>query len=206
MSRLIALADIHGEVHKLNNLLNKLQPQLDDQLVFLGDYIDRGYHSKKVIDTLLKLSKTCQCKFLMGNHCYNLLKAKDGNEYFMSQFLEYGGLQTIDSYGSFENIFKIHGEIFKQLKPYYLTDDYLFVHAGIRPDKPLEEQEIEDLLFIRENFYNHKHSLKQKVIFGHTSFKTPLLENDKIGIDLGVGKYDEAKLIAYICNEDRFVY
>jgi serine/threonine protein phosphatase 1 len=79
------------------------------------------------------------------------------------------------------------------------------VHAGIRPDKPLEEQEIEDMLFIRENFYNHKHILKQLVIFGHTSFKSPFIEEDKIGIDTGCGKYENTKLTAYICNENKFV-
>lgn len=206
MSRLIAIADIHGEVHKLNNLLIKLKPQIDDTVVFLGDYIDRGYYSKEVVETLLQLSKTCHCEFLLGNHCYYLLKANEGNDYFKSQFLEYGGLQTIDSYGSIDNIFKIHGDFFCSLKTYYLTDKFLFVHAGIRPDKPLEKQELEDFLFIRENFFNHKHKLKQKVIFGHTPFATPLVESDKIGIDLGVGKFPNAKLVAYICNENRFVY
>ena len=140
----------------------------------------------------------------MGNHEYYLSRINNDN-YAKDFFIEYGGMQTIDSYGSIQNIFKIHGNFFNNLKPYYLTDKYLFVHAGIRPDKTLKEQENVDMFIIRNNFIDFKHLLKQKVIFGHTPFNTPFVEEDKIGIDTGCGKYENAKLTAYICNENKFV-
>ena len=72
--RLIAIGDIHGEIEKLNELLNQLAPQKDDTLVFLGDYIDRGLNSKEVINCLIELSKNTNCIFLKGNHEDLLLK------------------------------------------------------------------------------------------------------------------------------------
>ena len=205
-NRLIAIGDIHGEIHKLNNLLEKLDIKPDDTIVLLGDYIDRGKHSKEVVERLIELSNFCKCEFLMGNHEYYLLEMMNGNKYAKDFFYGYGGIQTIDSYGNFENILKIHGDFFNSLKYYYQTEKFLFVHAGIRPDKHLEEQDEIDMLVIRDNFINHKHKLQQKVIFGHTPFKTPYIEDDKIGIDTGCGKYKDAPLTAYICNEDRFVF
>ena len=187
-------------------LLNRLNLEQEDIVIFLGDYIDRGLYSKQVIDRLIELSKYCNCKFLMGNHEYYLLKMLDGDKYAEKFFLEYGGIQTIDNYGSVENIFKTHSDFFRILKPYYLTDKYLFVHAGIRPDRDIEEQDLFDMLVIRDNFFNKKHILKQKVIFGHTPFEKPYIENDKIGIDTGCGKYANAPLTAYICNENKFIF
>lgn len=202
--RLIAIGDIHGEINKLNSLIKKLNLKSDDTIVFLGDYIDRGKYSKQVVDRLIDLSKFCHCEFLMGNHEYYMLKTIKGlwdKEYYYID----GGEATINSYGSFENILKLHKDFYNNLKYYYLTEDFLFVHAGIRPDKTLEEQEDIDMLVIRNNFIDHKHKIKQKVIYGHTPFETPYTENDKIGINTGCGVYPNAPLTAYICNEKVFI-
>ena len=61
------------------------------------------------------------------------------------------------------------------------------------------------MLLIRGNFLDHKHNLKQKVIFGHTPFKTPYIEDDKIGINTGCGIMPDAPITAYICNENKFM-
>lgn len=204
--RLIAIGDIHGEFSKLENLLNKLEIKQNDTLVFLGDYIDRGLQSKKVVDKLLELSKFCHCEFLMGNHEYYLLKTFDGDknaEYF---FLTYGGVQTIESYGSMEKIFEIHGDFFRNLKPYYMTENYFFVHGGIEPAKEIEKQDLFTMLMIREDFINNPVSIDQKVIFGHTPYKKPLIQKDKIGIDTGSGKYPDAYITAFICDDETFVF
>lgn len=205
MNRLIAIGDIHGEYYKLKSLIEKLELKNSDTLIFLGDYIDRGFYSKEVIDYLLKCEKKCKCIFLMGNHEYYFLKSHK-NEYAKDFFLTYGGIQTIDSYGSYKNILKTHKNFFEKLKPYYSTNNFLFVHAGIRPDKNLDEQETIDFYVIRDNFINYKHKLKQKIIFGHTPFKTPYIEEDKIGIDTGCGKSENGYLTAYICNLNKFIY
>ena len=205
--RLIAIGDIHGEIDKLTSLLDKISPKKDDTLVFLGDYIDRGYNSKEVISTLLKLKKAANCIFLLGNHEDMLLRTKETRkEEDISFWLFNGGITTLNSYGDYVNIFKTHGNFFENLKLYYPTNDYLFVHAGIRPDKLLESQEKEDFLWIRDNFIYKKHKLKKKVIFGHTAFDKPYIEDDKIGIDTGCGKYSDSPLTALICNDETFIY
>jgi len=204
--RLIAIGDIHGEIDKLNSLLDKISPKKSDTLVFLGDYIDRGNSSKEVISTLIKFKKSTNCIFLMGNHEDMLLRTKETRkEEDISFWLFNGGITTLDSYGDYVNTFKTHGNFFENLKLYYSTDKFLFVHAGIRPDKPLDEQEKQDFLWIRDNFINHKHQLKQKVIFGHTIFDEPHIEEDKIGINTGCGIDEDGYLTAYICNENEFI-
>ena len=201
--RLVAIGDIHGDIAKLNSLLDKLDLTKDDTVVFLGDYIDRGENSKEVIERLLRLSKETNCIFLMGNHEEMLLKCvRTKNENDMAVWFMEGGLATYNSYGNVDEIFKLHKDFFKQLRTYYLTEDYLFVHAGIRPDKTLEEQEKFDMLWIRDNFIYAKHKLKQKVIFGHTGFYSPYVENDKIGINTGCGTDDDGYLTAIICGKN----
>ncbi len=206
MGRLIAIGDIHGDIEHLNKLLDKLKPQKDDTFVFLGDYIDRGEHSKEVIERLIDLSYETNCIFLMGNHeqmLLNLLKTKKPED--IEMWLLEGGVQTFDNYGGFVEIFSLHKDFLTGLKPYYLTDEYLFVHAGIRPDIPLKKQDKTDMLWIRDDFIEHKHNLKQKVIFGHTPFYIPYIDDDKIGINTGCGINPDGYLTALICDDETFV-
>ena len=209
--RLIAIGDIHGEIEKLNSLFEKLNLTKSDTLVFLGDYIDRGKHSKEVIERLIKLSEAVNCVFLKGNHEQMLLRGLESKrESDINYWLMNGGRETFENYGGYEKnglieIYRIHFDFFKSLKPFYLTDKYLFVHAGIRPEKPLKEQDESDLLWIRDEFINKKHKLKQKIIFGHTAFYEPYIENDKIGIDTGCGKEEGKCLTAFICEEEKFI-
>lgn len=205
MTRIIAITDIHGELGKLNSLLDKLKIQPTDTIVFMGDYIDRGPNSKGVIDKVISMGKICKCVYLKGSHEYAYLNARKGDEYYDFLFWNYGGVQTVESYGSFEEIYKIHGEFLDSLKPYYLTDKYLFIHAGIRPQVPFEEQKETDFYYIRSEFYSKKHNLPQKIIFGHTDFNEPQVQPDKICIDTGCGKYPNAVLTAIILPEEKFV-
>ena len=145
MSRLIAITDIHGEYEKLCSLLNKIAPQKDDTIIFMGDYIDRGAKSKQVVDKVISMNEVCHCEYLIGSHEYALLHS-NSDKYYEYLFWNYGGDATAECYGSYENIFKIHGEFFNSLKPYYLTEKYLFIHAGIRIGIPLEFQNLVDMV------------------------------------------------------------
>ena len=207
MPRYIAITDIHGELAKLENLLLKLEIRADDIFVFMGDYIDRGPDSKGVIDRVIEQSRYNECVYLIGSHEYAFLHSKQ-DEYYNFLFWNYGGPETVKSYGSFENIYRTHGEFFDKLKYYYLTDKYLFVHAGIDPQYSLEDQSETDLVYIRHKFIYSKHNLPQKIIFGHTEFDKPYIDDDKIGIDLGCGKYKNAHLCALILDNGKedFVY
>ena len=163
--RLIAIGDIHGEIGKLNSLLDKLRLTKSDKVIFLGDYIDRGYNSKAVIERLIKLKKECKCIFLMGNHEDALLNyLENKNSEAKSLWLGLGGATTIDDYKYIHLIPKKHLKFLKSLKPYYKTRDYFFVHGGVRPDKPLEEQEKADLLWINKKLFLVIHLLKNHIL------------------------------------------
>ncbi len=205
--RYIAITDIHGELGKLENLLSKIKTYPNDIFVFMGDYIDRGSDSKGVVERIIEQGNYNKCIYLIGSHEYALLHAQS-DDYYQWLFDNYGGPATERSYGGFQNIFKVHGAFFRNLKFYYLTDKYLFIHAGINPDYSLENQNEVDMVYIRDKFIYSKHNLPQKIIFGHTEFDKPYIDKDKIGIDLGCGKYKHAKLCALILDNgnEEFVY
>jgi serine/threonine protein phosphatase 1 len=202
MSRIIGISDIHGEYEKLSVVIEKIAPKKADTIVFMGDYIDRGAKSREVVDKIIELGDCCNCVYLIGSHEYALLHA-NSDDYYNYLFWNYGGDKTTESYGSFENIFKVHGEFFNSLKPYYVTDKYLFIHAGIRIGIPLDEQDLTDMVYIRSEFYNHKHHLDKKIIFGHTEFDTPQVQDDKICIDTGCGKFKDAPLTAFVSENGK---
>lgn len=204
--RTIAITDIHGELAKLDSVLEKLEINSKDRIIFLGDYIDRGPDSKGVINRLISMNDVCECIYLKGSHEYAYLKAREGDEYYKYLFWNYGGVQTVESYGSFENIYNTHGDFLDSLKSYYETEDYFFIHAGLRPGIPLEDQDERDFFYIRGDFIYKKHNLSKKIIFGHTDFEQPLVQDDKICIDTGCGKYPNAVLTAFICGSEEFVH
>ena len=192
--RIFAIGDVHGCRDKLVRLLGKIPADFErDTIVFIGDYIDRGPDSKGVVDVVLDLMKKCPNVIcLKGNHEDLFINYLSGaNEV---QFIYNGGGTTLRSYGveSYDplSLSPEHRRFFESLKMYYLTPDYLFVHAGIRPTVPLEAQRDHDLLWIREEFIYATHDLDQLIVFGHTPFKEPKVlptksRPDKIGIDTG---------------------
>ena len=205
-NRLIAIGDIHGEVEKLNSMIDRLDLQKQDKVIFLGDYIDRGLNSKAVIERILDLSKKIECVFLKGNHEDMLLKTKiTHSQDDIEHWLLSGGISTYDNYGDYPAIFNTHGKFLDSLKLYHIEQNYMFVHAGINPKKELSEQTKDDLLWIREEFLDNSHNLPYKIIFGHTPFREPLILDDKIGIDTGCGKEKDLPLTAFICDSETFI-
>ncbi len=187
---IFAVGDIHGLYDRLVALIDKLPLKDTDLLVFLGDYIDRGEDSKKVIDFLIRLKKNRNedlTVFLKGNHealFLDFLSGKNQDIFFLN-----GGRKTVESYtvnGSFY-LPDDHLNFFKSLLLYYETDDYIFVHAGLKPAVALEYQNEEDLLWIRGDFIFSDYNFGKKVIFGHTPMKSlmPYFDRNKIGIDTG---------------------
>lgn len=191
MKKIFAIGDIHGCYDQLKALIEKIPIDFSsDTLLFIGDYIDRGPHSAEVVDYLIQLKKRVpEVIFLKGNHEDMLDKFLSGDDRFT--YLLNGGQQTLDSYlnkPAQPESFPIppdHVEFFKSLRLYYETDEFIFVHAGLRPRIPLETQSTEDLLWIRDNFISTKYDFGKRVIFGHTPLKKPLVEPNKIGIDTG---------------------
>ncbi len=207
ISKLIyAIGDIHGCKNSLEKLVKKVSPQSKDTMIFLGDYIDRGPDSKGVIEFLINFLRTHpNTVFLKGNHewmFYEFYKTRDPD---MWRLWEINGANlTLKNYGNIENIPKEHVEFVKNTKIYHIQDGYFFVHAGVKPNKPIEEQRSEDMLWIREEFIYSDNPLKDHiVVFGHTPMKKPLIMSDKIGIDTGCiyGGY-----LTCICLDDRKIF
>jgi len=191
MQKIFVVGDIHGCLEKLVTLMDKLPIDYNqDQLIFIGDYIDRGPSSFDVVRYLIELKKLKpDTVFLKGNHEDMLQNYLDGSDRFTYQLN--GGQQTLDEYlnrSDKKDAFPIpseHLEFFNSLKLYYQTDDFIFVHAGLREKVPLESQDRMDLLWIRDEFIHSKFDFGKRVIFGHTPFKEPMLQPNKIGIDTG---------------------
>jgi serine/threonine protein phosphatase 1 len=191
MQKIFVVGDIHGCFDKLCALMDKIPINFNrDQLIFIGDYIDRGSSSLEVVDYLVDLKKKLpDTIFLKGNHEDMLENYLDGSDRFT--YLLNGGQRTLDAYLNRPNnpgeypVPPAHLKFFKSLHLYYQTDDYIFVHAGLRKKVPLESQKTVDLLWIRDEFIFSDFDFGKRVIFGHTPFKDPLVQTNKIGIDTG---------------------
>lgn len=199
-----AIGDIHGCLDKVLRLLELLRyDPAADRLIFLGDYIDRGPESKGVIDCMLCLQRENPDNvFLMGNHEDNFLTymhvsaSRSGASFWLKEpFFAGGGVATLQSYVPgmrdpyeerlTEHIPAEHVAFFEALQLYWTTDEYIAVHAGVRPGVPLERQYDNDLLRIRGPFLYSPHGLGKRVVFGHTPFPEVQRTDDKIGIDTG---------------------
>lgn len=191
MQKIFVVGDIHGCFDKLCALMDKIPiNNTRDQLIFIGDYIDRGPSSFDVVNYLIDFKKRVPGTiFIKGNHEDMLQNYLDGSDRFT--YLLNGGQKTMDEYlnrSDNKEAFPIpseHLEFFNSLQLYYQTDDYIFVHAGLREKVPLESQDKMDLLWTRDEFIHSDFNFGKRVIFGHTPFKKPLLQANKIGIDTG---------------------
>ncbi|QGJ68568.1 Metallophosphoesterase [Planctomycetales bacterium 10988] len=174
--RTIAIGDIHGCILALRALLARINPQPDDLLVFLGDYIDRGPDSRSVISELIELrrSGTCRVVTIMGNHEEMMLSAVP---YFGQNdwhyWMDAGGKQTLASYDNeAENIPTDHLEFIFSCARYYETPTHLFTHGCYEPDLNMDEQSDYELRWVslRERIPGRHRSGKQAIL-GHTSQK-----------------------------------
>ncbi|MFH0730799.1 MAG: metallophosphoesterase family protein [Pseudomonadota bacterium] len=191
MERIFAVGDIHGCFDKLTVLMEKIDIDWSrDKLIFLGDYIDRGTDSYEVVEYLISLKKQhVNIVFLKGNHEEMFMNYLAGNNRL--GYLYDGGQQTLDSYISHKRrgvgfpVPEEHLDFFRSLVLFHETDHYIFVHAGLKKGVPVEKQDSEELLWIRDPFVRSKADFGKRVVFGHTPFLEPLVEPNKIGIDTG---------------------
>ena len=187
---LVAIGDIHGCAKTLDLLLQKVAPPEKDHIVFVGDYVDRGPDSRGVIDRLLELDKTHTCTFLRGNHEALMLTYLDGKDYRLWQ--ANGGLSTLESYttsGREAFIPEEHVAFIRSTELFCETEDYFFVHAGLKPQLSIEENTRrfgEDvLLWERSHLHADRLAWEKTVICGHTPQPRPIDREHLIGIDTG---------------------
>lgn len=209
--RVYAIGDIHGRADLLRELHAKIRDELADApnglsstVVYLGDYIDRGMESREVIDLLLDdpLSGVTSIH-LKGNHEDAMLRFLEHPE-IGPQWFGFGGESTVMSYGVrlsqqsgnfgyYEEISRDLASLVPERHKAFLSGlalqfelgGYLFVHAGIRPGCPLDEQDPDDLLWIRSEFLNSREDHGIMVVHGHTPTARPDVRRNRIGIDTG---------------------
>ena len=207
---LYAIGDIHGHKDKLAQLLEMIakdaatHKRTTKRLVFLGDYIDRGPDSKGVIELLLcKLPKKFEAVFLRGNHENTLLHILNGEKQLIPLWMQFGGATMLASYGvnPFSARLMINPEklvaALNQKLPdahrHFLRDtifsygcgDYLFAHAGVRPNVELDKQSNDDLIWIRDEFLASQQDFGKIIVHGHSISAAPDIRPNRIGIDTG---------------------
>jgi serine/threonine protein phosphatase 1 len=201
--RIYAVGDVHGCLDQLIRLHDAIsedvsaRPVTDAVLLHVGDYIDRGPDSAQVIARLRGPSPVPGARMvnLKGNHEDMLLTGLDAEtDAGALNWLENGGRETLASWSirhktpRTEWIRRIPPQDLDFLRALPLTyreGGYLFVHAGIRPAIPLENQEPHDLMWIREPFLSFKGDLGVVVVHGHTPRPTVAIRSNRIGIDTG---------------------
>jgi serine/threonine protein phosphatase 1 len=185
--RTLAIGDIHGCLNALEALAEFVDFSPEDTIITLGDYIDRGPDSKGVIDFLLKLRKTHSLITLKGNHESMMQDAILHYEDLMNWLLN-GGMETLNSFGAleFEHIASRYWEFFDSCENYHETKEHIFVHAGLLPELPLNEQAEETMLWLRFN-ETEPHSSGKRFICGHTPQhpRKPAVRDHAICIDTG---------------------
>lgn len=166
--RTLAIGDIHGCYTALKTLLEAVDPQPEDTVITLGDYVDRGPDSKGVMDCLMDLEEKCNLIRLKGNH-EDLMQKARVSRYDLMMWLNVGGISTLQSYGaaSPDEIPEEYWEFIDTCEYYHETETHIFVHGGMLPELELEEQDEEDLLWLRLDDLK-PHQSGKIIVCGHT--------------------------------------
>ncbi|NHN34607.1 metallophosphoesterase family protein [Paenibacillus agricola] len=213
MKRTLVISDIHGCYEPFNQLLELMKyNRTEDQLIVLGDYVDRGPCSKEVIEQIMRMVREDGVIALRGNHDQRFIHvARSGDPKVTSTFLEYGGKQAVMSYldldfwddtwatetiQQFRRVvverYQQHLSFMESLPYYYEDKTHIYVHAGLDPSYlDWKSQSPKEFMYIRELFIKNKTVVNKTVVFGHT--KTVEIHGsadiwfggDKIGIDGG---------------------
>jgi serine/threonine protein phosphatase 1 len=207
-----AIGDVHGRLDLLEDLLARIRDDAARHsedgartLIFLGDYVDRGPESRGVVDAVMAdpLPGFTPVR-LLGNHEEAMLSFLDGESDGLD-WLSFGGLETLLSYGVplrslpssteavkalqlslAEAVPQRHVAFFRNCLLHYSVGDYVFVHAGIRPGISLEKQTQTDLLWIRDDFLRVRIPLPGRVVVhGHTICDLPQNRDHRINVDTG---------------------
>ena len=225
--RIYAVGDVHGRVDLLEQVMSRIDADLAKSSsksssanaieVYLGDYIDRGPASRQVVDRLIARSRQRNTVFLKGNHETYVSEFIE-NPAILTDWRQYGGLETLMSYGlqpaikadaaeqaELAKAFKFmlprsHREFLKGLQLSVSCGDFFFVHAGVKPRVPLKEQREEDLLWIRDDFLLYEDDFEKIVVHGHTPVREPDIRSNRINIDTGA--YATGRLTCVMIEHD----
>jgi serine/threonine protein phosphatase 1 len=207
--RVYAIGDVHGRLDLLDQLLAAIDA--DDAardpartiIVLLGDLVDRGPDSAGVVERVRRLrDERADVRLLLGNHEEVFLAALEGDPKALRLFCRIGGRETALSYGISADDYEVMGyselaEALRCLVPeahrallagasdMETIGDYAFVHAGVHPARPLDDQRVTDLRWIRDPFLDHRGRLARMIVHGHTITEEVESRAHRIGIDTG---------------------
>ncbi|NQU57036.1 MAG: serine/threonine protein phosphatase [Rhodospirillales bacterium] len=232
--RVYAVGDVHGRYDLLDILLEMIRIDAhgsggsgENVLIFLGDYVDRGADSKKVVERLLRPPQAgFEMICLKGNHEDMLLQFLDGEGAILS-WLKNGGRETLKSYGLNVKNLSVsqitdeavetarrtlrtvipgsHIEFLSTLDLIHIEGDYAFVHAGIRPGIEINGQQERDLIWIRDEFLNSDADFGKIIVHGHSVASLPSLKANRIGIDTGAWRTDVLTCLVLEDTQRRFL-
>lgn len=215
--RVYAVGDIHGRLDLLDDILERISEDRRSfhgqcEIIFLGDYINRGPASAQVLDRLCSIStRSPRHRFLMGNHEEIFLRVLNQENDMLKLFIRMGGRQTVLSYGVSEDRYRTasyddiemllqdcvpdeHRIFLKNLENQVVVGDYLFVHAGVDVNKGIHEQDPKVTRWIRNEFTHSEQQCEKTIVYGHTVYEEVDQRGCRIGIDTGA--YASGKLTA----------
>lgn len=205
--RLYAVGDVHGCLDALMAVHDAIESDLaarrvaDWRVIHVGDYVDRGPDSRGVVEFLIgRMAGDARIICLRGNHDEMFAQGIEGERRTCNTWLTNGGVETLASYGveltdflealreggvALDLVPEAHRAFLDGLEMSARFGDYYFVHAGVDPRRPLDEQGEEAQLWIRETFLRHADELEAVVVHGHTPVKRVDARGNRIGIDTG---------------------
>ena len=204
--RVYAIGDVHGcldqlrEAHEAIAADLALRPVADWRIVHVGDYVDRGADSRGVLDFLIGRAADARVICLLGNHDLALLDAMHGRSARFPTWTIHGGAETLCEYGVDpslardsavlgaalrEAVPEAHGAFIASLPRSARFGDYFFAHAGIDPERGLDDQDPDDLIWIRGPFLNSTREYEAIIVHGHTPVAQVEVRANRIGIDTG---------------------
>jgi serine/threonine protein phosphatase 1 len=212
MPLICAVGDVHGSLGKLRTLVARCEQHANGRpitFVFLGDYIDRGPESAGVIAYLIDLQSRLPGHViaLKGNHEDMALEVLAGTRP-ANHWLSQGGAATLRSYAAQSPGDLPHGHLewLRGLRLSYDDGRRFFVHAGIDPDRPLDDQDEHDLIWMREPFLSDRRDHGRLIVHGHTPCATPELRRNRLNLDTGAvfgglltaAIFEEGKPVAFL--------
>ena len=206
--RVYAIGDVHGRADLLDRLISRIDAHLASRPirspveVYLGDYVDRGPASRKVLDRLSTRRQSRPLICLKGNH-ETFVTGFINDPATLANWQLYGGLQTLVLYElrppihadknqqielaqAFSRAMPPeHKQFLHELSASFTCGDFFFVHAGVRPNVPLSRQSEHDLLWIRDEFLLYEGKFSKIIVHGHTPVMAPDVRSNRVNIDTG---------------------
>lgn len=225
--RVYAVGDVHGRLDLFEALIAAIEADdaaagsAETTVVLLGDLVDRGPDSAGVVARAREWQRQRPVRILMGNHEEMFLASFEKLE-TLKHFLRFGGKETLLSYGVDRRAYAeasvedaqqmMHAAVPAEDRAFLegfenmiAIGDYLFVHAGITPGVPLEEQRLHDLRWIREPFLSHSGPHGAVIVHGHTIREVPEDRGNRIGIDTGAYSFGRLTALVLEGTERRYL-